>query len=110
MIELSPENFEKEVLKSKLPVAVMFYVSYSGPCIEFAPIIEAVSKKYTGKMKFARLDAEKYAQLATKHINVETEIPTILFFKNSEELDRILGSYSEYALNAKIDNILIIKK
>ena len=109
-MELNPENFEKEVLKSKLPVAVVFYVSYSGPSIEFAPVIEAVSKNYTGKMKFARLDADKYAELATKYINVETEIPSIMFFKDGEEVDRILGSYSEYALNAKIDDILVIKK
>ena len=109
-MELNPENFEKEVLKAKLPVAVEFYVGYSGPSIEFAPVIEAVSKKYTGKMKFARLDADKYAELATKYINVETEIPSIMFFKDGEEVDRILGSYSEYALNAKIDDILVIKK
>ncbi len=110
MIELTPENFEKEVLKSKLPVAVEFYVSYSNPCIELVPIIEAVEKKYSRKMKFARLDSEKYAALATKYINVDTDIPSIIFFKNGEELDRILGSYSEYALNAKIDDILVIKK
>lgn len=110
MIELTPENFQKEVLNSKLPVAVEFYIGYSGPCIELAPVIEAVSRKYSGKMKFARLDAERYAALAAKYINVDTDIPSIIFFKKGEEVDRILGSYSEYALNAKIDDILVIKK
>ena len=110
MIELSPENFEKEVLKSKLPVAVEFYLSYSGPCIELVPIIKAVEKKYAGKMKFARLDSEKYAKTAAKYIDVDAEIPSIIFFKDGEEIDRVLGSYSEYALNAKIDDILVMKK
>ncbi|MBW2980568.1 thioredoxin family protein [Candidatus Woesearchaeota archaeon] len=110
MIELNPQNFGKEVLKSKQPVAVEFYVSYSGPCIELAPIIKVVEKKYAGKMNFARLDSEKYAEIAAKYINVDTEIPSIIFFKDGEEVDRVLGSYSEYALNAKIDNILVMKK
>jgi hypothetical protein len=61
-------------------------------------------------MKFMRLDVEKYPKAASKYINVDTEVPTTIFFKAGDEVDRILGSCSEYALNAKIDDVLVIKK
>lgn len=110
MIKLNPENFDKEILKAKLPAAVLFCNDFSGPCLEFLPIVEAASKKYSGKMKFATLDIEKYPKLGTNYIDVESEVPSIIFFKKGEEVERILGSYSEYALNAKIGGVLMIKK
>ena len=107
MIELNDKNFNSEI--SKGFIAVLFYNNFAGPCIEFMPVFEGAEKKYP-KMKFARLDTDKYPALAVKYIDVDTEVPTTIFFKNGDEVDRVLGSCSEYALNAKIDDMLVIKK
>jgi thioredoxin 1 len=107
MKELNEKQFNKEI--SKGFIAVLFYNNFAGPCLEFFPIFEAAEKKYP-KMKFAKLDIEKYAKVAAKYIDVDREIPSTIFFKEGDEVDRILGSCSEYALNAKIDDVLVIKK
>lgn len=109
MIELNPTNFEKEVLKSKKHVAVMFYNSFAAPALELAPVFEKASAKHAD-MNFAKLDVEKHTELAAKFINVEAEIPSIPFFKDGDEVDRILGACSEYALDTKIGGFLMIKK
>ncbi len=78
--DVGPDSFEKEVLKSDLPVLVDIWAEWCGPCRMYGPIIEAVSEEYTGKVKFVKVDADKNEQIATRY-NVMSIPTTLLIVK-----------------------------
>lgn len=104
VLELTEESFEKEVLKSTVPVIVDFWAPWCGPCKMLAPIFDEVSKEYKGKLKFAKLSTEDCPEIATQ--NMITGIPCLIIFNNGEEVDRIIGFNIKPALKQKIDAIL----
>jgi len=104
VLELNENNFEKEVLKSTLPVIVDFWASWCGPCQMMAPVFEDVSKEFAGKIKFAKLSTEDYSDLAANHDI--TGIPCLIIFKNGKEAKRIVGYQPKEALKNKIREFL----
>jgi thioredoxin 1 len=80
MIELNQNDFEKEVMKSTTPVVVDFWAPWCGPCRIFSPVIEEVSKEYSGKVKFAKLNTDENQEIAAKY-NIMS-IPSVLLFKD----------------------------
>ena len=102
--QLNSTNFEKEVVKSDIPVIVDFWASWCGPCKMMAPVFEELSSEYDGKVKFAKLSVEEERQLAMQHhIN---SIPTLVMFKNGKEMDRIMGFAPKEVLEQQIDNMI----
>ena len=104
MLEITKNNFEKEVKASKTPVIVDFWASWCGPCMNLAPVFEELSKDYTGKIKFAKANVEENQDLAGE-FGVRG-IPCLIVFNKGEEVDRIVGSMPKEALKEKIDDIL----
>ena len=96
MLHLTSDNFEKEVVKSKIPVVVDFFADWCAPCQMMAPIFEAVGKKLEGKMKFAKIDTQSEMELAQR-FNI-TGIPCLIVFKNGKETGRIVGFMQEEEL------------
>ncbi|MEM3638727.1 MAG: thioredoxin, partial [Candidatus Micrarchaeaceae archaeon] len=80
MIEVNSENFEKEVLKSSLPVVIDFWAEWCGPCRFYSPIIEEVSKEYAGKVKFCSLNTDESPEIAERYGVMS--IPTTMLFKS----------------------------
>lgn len=98
--EIADDKFEEEVLKSDQPVAVDFWAPWCGPCKILGPVFEKVSNDTTG-VKFVKMnvdDNQKYAQ----EYGVMS-IPTILFMKGGEEVDRAVGAVSEDQLKEKVN-------
>jgi len=103
-IVLNDENFEEEVLNSKLPVLVDFWADWCTPCLMVAPAIEEISRKYLGRLKVGKLNVDENPLTGAKY-GIQS-IPTFIFFKDGKLLDQTIGAISRAALEAKIGEIL----
>ena len=104
MLQITRDNFEKEVVGSKLPVIVDFWAEWCGPCRAMAPVFESVSKEFAGKMSFAKLDVDSNQELSSQFGVMS--IPSLLVFKKGKEADRIVGSMSSDKLKAFVQKNL----
>ena len=91
--EISTQEFEKEVKQSKISIVIDYWASWCTPCKAFAPIFESVAKKLEGKIKFLKVNVDENNELSSSEGVMS--IPTIIFYKNGEEIDRFIGSKSE---------------
>jgi len=88
-IHLTDENFKEEVIKSKIPVLVDFYADWCGPCKMLAPTIEQIATEFDGKWKVCKLNVDEAPGVAGEY-GVQS-IPTILFFKDGQVVDQMMG-------------------
>ena len=88
-IEVNDTNFEIEVLKSNIPVVVDFWATWCGPCMAIAPIVHEVANEMEGKAKVVKLNVDEAQDIAIEY-GVRS-IPTLIFFKEGNETDRIIG-------------------
>lgn len=99
---LDDANFETEIAQGV--TLVDFYADWCGPCRMIAPILEEVASEMTGKASVAKLDIEG-AQKTTAHYQV-TSIPTLILFKNGQELKRIVGVRGREDLIEMVESVL----
>jgi len=104
VINASDQNFEDEVIKSTMPVLVDLWAPWCGPCRMVAPVIDKLAEKYDGKMKFCRLNVDENPQTAAKYRIMS--IPTLMFFKDGQAVDTVIGAVPERVLQPKIDALL----
>ena len=87
--EVETSNWNDSVLNSEIPVLVDFWAEWCGPCRSVNPIIEQLSQSLAGKVKVAKLNVDKNQEIAIKY-NI-TSIPSLVLFKNGNEIDRTIG-------------------
>ncbi len=104
VLVVDKSNFEQEVLQSDIPVMVDFWATWCVPCRMIAPIVERLAERYAGRLKVAKLDVDENQELAIRYQVMS--IPTLLFFKNGQVVDRIIGAVGEPAIVQKIENLL----
>ncbi len=100
MVEITQDNFEKEVLKSDKPVLVDFWAPWCVPCKIIAPVIEELSREMSHSVKVAKTNVDDNPELATA-LSV-LNIPTLVLFKNGEEASRIVGVNSKESIASRI--------
>ena len=100
-LKLTDANFQSEVIDSELPVLVDFWAEWCGPCKMIGPIIDQVAADLEGTAKVGKVNVDEARELAVKY-NVRS-IPLLLFFKNGEVKDQIVGaSVTKDQLKAKL--------
>ena len=99
-VDVSADNFDQEVIQSSIPVMVDLWAEWCGPCKALGPTVDAIAGEYEGKLKVVKLDVQQHPTVAGKF--GVASIPTLLFFKNGELVDRIVGMQSKQAIAAKI--------
>jgi len=103
-LEITDSNFEELVLNSEHPVMVDFWAEWCGPCRMVGPIVEELSNDYEGKAVVGKLDVDSNQQFAAK-FGVRN-IPTILFFKGGELVERKVGVAPKENYSEVLDNLL----
>ncbi|HCF50241.1 MAG TPA: thioredoxin [Syntrophomonas sp.] len=104
VINLDDNNFEKEVVQSGLPVLVDFWASWGAPCRMVGPIVEELALDNQGRIQVAKLNVDEN-QVLSSRFNVRS-IPTLLFFKNGQEIKRIVGAQGKAQLQKIVDEVL----
>ncbi len=103
-VVFTDENFNEEVLNSKIPVVIDFWAIWCGPCKLIAPIMDKLALEYERKVKIGKLDVDVNQQSAIKY-GVRS-IPTVLYFKDGEVKDMVIGAVHESVFRKKIEEIL----
>ncbi|MBV6485915.1 MAG: Thioredoxin [Flavobacteriales bacterium] len=103
-LELTDANFAETVLKSDKPVIVDFWAVWCGPCRMVGPIVEELANDYEGKAVIGKLDVDNNPEIAQKY--GIRNIPTILFMKNGEVIDKQVGAASKDVLEGKLKAIM----
>ncbi|HMR01560.1 MAG TPA: thioredoxin [Candidatus Gracilibacteria bacterium] len=103
-VTFTDDNFEAEVLKSDIPVMVDFFAPWCGPCKMMAPIVEKVAEEYEGKVKIGKLDVDENNESGNKY-EVQS-IPTTIFFKGGEMVNKLIGFQSEEQLKKALDDLM----
>ena len=104
MLEITESNFEKEVLKSDIPVVLDFWAEWCGPCRMLAPVFEELSRDFKGRLKFAKVNVDENDKVANK-FGVRG-IPCLVVTNKGEEIDRIVGYAPKEILKKKIEEMI----
>jgi thioredoxin 1 len=103
-VEITDQEFEQKILKSEIPVLVDFWAPWCGPCRTVAPAVEEIAKKYTGKIKVAKMNVDE--NRSTPGNFGIMSIPTLILFKNGEAVDRIVGVVPQAKLEQAVEKAL----
>ena len=104
VVSLTSASWDSEVLQSKGVVVVDFWAAWCGPCRMVAPTIEELAKEYAGKIKVGKLNTDENSDIASKYKIMS--IPTIMFFKDGQKVDQIVGAVPKQQIKSKIDSLL----
>jgi thioredoxin 1 len=99
-VHVSDASFTAEIEQANGLVLVDFWASWCGPCQIVAPILDQLAGEYAGKAKVAKVDVDANQRTAMR-FNVRS-IPSILFFKNGQHVDTVIGAVPKATLEGKI--------
>ena len=99
---VTDQSFDADVLKSGETVLVDYWAEWCGPCKMIAPVLEEIAGTYAGKIKIAKMDVDANQEVPAKY--GIRGIPTLILFKNGEEIAKKVGAMSKSQLTAFLDS------
>ena len=101
---VTKDTWDAEVLKAKGLVVVDFWAVWCGPCRMVSPIVDELAKDYEGKAKIVKLNTDENPEIASRYQIMG--IPTIMFFKDGQAIDKLVGALSKIQYKDKIESLL----
>ena len=102
--DIADKDFEQKVIKSDTPVLLDFWAPWCVPCKMVAPIVEKLSGKYDGRIKFYKINVDDNPRTTAKYRVMS--IPSLILFKNGQAVDTIVGAVPERTLVSRIDGVI----
>ena len=99
---IKQDQFDAEVIQSPSPVVADFYATWCGPCKRLSPRLDQLAGSFTNKIKFVKINVDAAPALSQRY-NIEA-IPTLLFFKHGQIVDRVVGLPAEDDLKAHLES------
>lgn len=103
-LALTDSNFQEKVLESDKLAVVDFWATWCGPCRMIAPLVEQLAEEYAGRAVIGKVDVDHNSGISTQY--GVRNIPTILFIKNGEIVDKQVGAVPKHKLVEKIEKHL----
>jgi thioredoxin 1 len=103
-MKVDSSTWDKEILKSDGLTMVDFWAAWCGPCQMIAPVVEELATEYSGRLKVVKLNTDENPDIASKYQVMG--IPTLMFFKGGQVIDRIVGAASKKQFKEKIEALL----
>ena len=103
-VEVTDAKFDTEILQSDQPVLVDFWAPWCGPCRLVGPVVEELAGEYSGRLKVAKVNTD-HNQAHAARLGIQG-IPTLIFFKDGREVDRVVGALPKMALKQRVDAVL----
>lgn len=103
-IPVTDAEFEQTVLKAETPVVVDFWAPWCGPCRAIAPILDKLAGEYEGRMMVAKVNTDENDRWMSR-FGIQG-IPTLIIFKDGQEVSRLIGSRPESAYREAFESVL----
>lgn len=103
-MELQSATFANKVLQADKPVLVDFWATWCGPCRMMAPVVEALSQEYAGRVEVYKVNVDDCGDLAAQYRIMS--IPTLMLFKNGKAVDKVIGAQPVDVLKNMLDRAL----
>ena len=98
------DNNSKEIMASELPLVLDFWATWCGPCRQIAPSLAELAEEYDGRVIVGKCNIEEAVDLTDEYGIMS--VPTVLFIKNGQIVDKFVGSMSKAAIKEKFEKLL----
>lgn len=102
--EFSAASFKQEVLQNDLPVLVDFWAPWCGPCKALGPVVDKLAAENEGRLQVGKINVDDNQQLASQY--EIRGVPTLAFFRDGKEVNRVVGALSRSQLQKVIDDVI----